>query len=208
MHLRKPILKVIAFCWLGAVIATGPSCGANGDHAIKSMQAQANIMKERLIDERGREIEARTNTIQDKIQAINESAEIEIAKVPQFFYNGWGYPVPNPDYERTVAYIRVDAQKEINAINKDFREETKKIEAVYREKLNAIDSSVANVGSQIRPGTSDVQLTPVGSNLYVKNYVNYVGDKPKSPATKGLKGKEKSLAYKTVRSTKKRDIQP
>lgn len=200
----------MGFCLLAFVSTTSPSFSSsdNGEHAIKSMQIQANVMKERLIEEKDREIEAHTSSTQDKIQAVNESAEIDIAKVPQFFYNGWGYPVPNPDYERTVAYIRVDAQKKINAINKDLMAMTKTINFAYQEKLNAIDSSVANVGSQIKPGTSEIQLSPLGTNLYVKNYVNYAANTPKPPAVTGLKAREQSLAYKTSKHPAKKDAKP
>jgi hypothetical protein len=165
-------------------------------------------MRGHIIEERDREIVAHTSSAQDKIQAVNESAEMEIANVPRFFYNGWGYPVPNPDYERTVAYIRVDAQKQINAINKDLAAATKTINAAYQEKLKAIDSSVTNVGTQIQPGTSDVQLTPTGSNLYVKNYVNYAAEQPKPTAAKGLKARQNSLACKTTRQIEHKDLQP
>jgi hypothetical protein len=201
--------KLIAFGIGWLIILAGVNfafgAGGNGNQAIKQMQSQANLMKERLLKGRAEEIDAHTSSAQEKIQAVNESAEVDIAAVPQFFYNAWGYAVPNPDYERTVAYIRVEAQKKINAINKDLEAMTKTINSAYQEKLNAIDTSVASVDSQIKPGTSDIQLSPQGSNLYVKNYVNYAVDRTKPQGVTGLKAKEKSLACKTAKT---RDVKP
>jgi hypothetical protein len=205
--MRELALRIIGISWLGLVIAVNPSLASsvNGYQVVSQMQAQADMAKSRIIKERDREIEARKGTAQDKIQAVNESAELEIAKVPRYIYNTpWGYPVLNTDYDRTVAYIRVDAQKQINAINRDLATITKTVNATYQAKLDAIDESTANVGSQIRPGTSDVQLMPLGSSIYVKNYVNYSvsnASGTKSIAEPvpmvGLKARQKSLACKT-----------
>jgi hypothetical protein len=200
MSLKNRILNPTGCCLLALVFATNPSFGNSvGNQATRQIQTEANSIREQLIEARDKEIEAHTSGAQDKIEAVNESAEIDIAKVPRFFYGAYGYPIPNQDYERTTAYIRVDAQKAINAINKDLAAMTKKINATYQEKLNAIDSSVANADSQIKPGTSEIQLSPVGSNLYVKNYVNYAVDQPKAALPKGLKAREKSMACKTTR---------
>jgi hypothetical protein len=194
-------LKIVGLCWLGLVIVVPPAFASS--LIAEQMNAQADVMKKRVIKERDEEIAAHKSSVENKIESINEDTEIEIAKIPAYYYNAWGYRLPNPDYERTVAYIKVDAEKQINAINKDLAAYTKGINACYQEKLDAIDESAANVGSQIKPGTSEVQLTPIGSNLYVKNYVNYAVEPAKPPVLKGLRAKQNSLACKTGTQNKK-----
>jgi hypothetical protein len=204
MIFKQLKLKLVGFLIIGLIFAANPSGASSisGYQIVDKTNSQANTMKQRLLKERDKEIDDRTATAQGKLQSINESAEIEIAKVPRYYYNGWGYKMPNPDYESSVSYIKIDAQKQAYRINQDLAAMIKIVNASYQEKLNAIDDSKDNFDSQIRPGTSEIQMTPVGSNMYVKNYVNYAIDPPKQSVLKqplvitGLKAKQEALANK------------
>jgi len=204
MIFKRLKLKLFGILIISLAVATHPACASSitGYQIVDKTNAQANTMKQRLLKERDREIDDRTNAAQRKLQSINESAEIEIAKVPPYYYNGWGYRMPNPDYESSVSYIRIDAQKQAYRINQDLAAMIKIVNASYQEKLNAIDDSKDNIDSQIKPGTSEIQMTPVGSNMYVKNYVNYAIDTTKQPVMKqpvvitGLRAKQEALANK------------
>jgi hypothetical protein len=63
----------------------------------------------------------------------------------------------------------------------------KEINTSCQQQLAAIDDFARELNPNFDSGTANIHCTPLGSNLYVRNYVNYVGDPQPQPEPEQLK---------------------
>jgi hypothetical protein len=63
----------------------------------------------------------------------------------------------------------------------------KEINTSCQQQLAAIDDFARELNPNVDSGTANIHCAPLGSNLYVRNYVNYVGDPQPQPKPEELK---------------------
>jgi hypothetical protein len=94
------------------------------------------------------------------------------------YYDNAVYPEP-PYYNPNSYYYERQRQSQYND---------------YLARQNALNASIEGLNSQMEHGSGNIQLTRTGSNLYVRNYVNYAGDSAaQQPKVTELKAVAKKL---------------
>ena len=130
-----------------------------------------------------------------RAQHIQNHANWLSASLPQYSgYDYWGEPAYNPYYSANQAYINGRANMRMLWADYHLHNQQNYINWNYNQGVAGLNNSVVGLDQGLEKPSGDMQLSPVGTNLYIRNYVNYdAGSPPEPPVITGLKAVAQSL---------------
>ncbi|CAM6003827.1 unnamed protein product [Sphagnum balticum] len=152
---------------------------------------ELSAAKQQALAEAKNEIEVRRKEADRAIAKIHDEEAAQLAGVEQYQFketdsNGKTDKV----YEQTAAYtalfekLKQANEKSISDINERFEKEKARIEAASKLRVDAYQSSATGEKTQLKMGNGLTQVMPIGSNMYVRNIINYGSDN-RPPELKG-----------------------
>lgn len=123
----------------------------------------------------------RKQDAQAQISRINSDFEQAMAEIPKTIWV-WSSSgkrikeIDNPDYKSNYSALHSIADKKIDCINKDIATLEKQMTDAGLATTVSLDQANNNLQSQLNTSAAGtVRLTPQGTDLYVRNYINFSG---------------------------------
>ncbi len=171
--------------------AITPATPVTGEEQPTVLTKELSAAQEQALAEAKNEIEARRKDADRAIAKIHDEEAAQLAGVEQYQYketdsNGKTDKV----YEQTAAYtelfekLKQANQKTISDINEHFEKEKARIQAASKLRVDAYQSTATGEKTQTKMGNGLTQVMPLGSNMYVRNIINY-GSENRTPELKG-----------------------
>jgi hypothetical protein len=179
---------------------TDPTLRTYCQTAIQTLSAQANIpsqnenkvdtqskhdnamnsLKTRVMEDALREIKFLRKRADEDIQVVKTRLSEQINGIPQFTYTAYSRgggqtKWPNPFYKETLDRIDAEIAVETAKINEAFTKRETEITATCKRRTEDYDRVSTGMQSQLKQGTSLMQMTPQHSSVYSRQYVNYDG---------------------------------
>lgn len=163
--------------------------------------------KMQILQEGNRAIELRRNLMNSDISHAKERAREQMQGIPQYieipiFHNGWrvgSKHIDNPNYQEALAHSQRELAAKTEQANKDFERREIEITEDCKRRAAVYDQVSTGLKSQQKPGTSQIQLMPQNSSVYVRHFVNYDGSAPV-----GIKTRQKALPLKSSKAVEKK----
>lgn len=111
---------------------------------------------------------------------IREQAEFEISQLQKYSYTSRGQRIMNPGYEAEARAIREEADRRIKSSLDALERNSSTIVRKADRTRNDVHRMANNLREQAQSDKGLSRLMPNGSNLYIRNYVNF-GDELSEP---------------------------
>ncbi len=185
---------------------TSPGTNAATDGAkTDTANIDASVLNKKLqiLQEGNRAIEQRRSLMNSDIGHAKERAREQMQGIPQFieipiFHNGWRVGtkhIDNPNYQEALANSQRELAAKTEQANKDFERRETEITEECKRRAAVYDQVSTGLKSQQKAGTSQIQLMPQNSSVYVRHFVNYDGSAPV-----GIKTRQKALPLKSSKA--------
>jgi tetratricopeptide (TPR) repeat protein len=180
---------------------------SSAQHIASTVDAQSSVEAQKILaqaEKRVAEIDERTNATVAPVQADANERIAQIPKTIQIAVGRYGrtMTIINPDYENLVGPIEQETSEKIGRIRDAAEREKKDVLYEAHRRADSMNSVASGMRSQLaRPGNS-IQLVPLGSSLYGRQYMNF-GDESSDSGTQKLQplsAKAKKLEDSTDRT--------
>jgi tetratricopeptide (TPR) repeat protein len=141
------------------------------------LQRKANILEEgenankRLRDKAKEDIRQIKQGVADQLSQIP-------AQLPGRLTFRTAGMIANPEFSEASTRLNAEANQKIDEINRNLQKRIDETTAFYQKQAAAYDETAPNLKTQMKPGTSLIQLTPQNTNPYLRNFMNYDGSVP------------------------------
>ena len=132
------------------------------------------------------------------MQMLNKDVQKQIDAVPKLVTGAQGQMVVNSDYDDEVSRIREDAERKLAVLQREAERIKAKLDALEKTPQDTIDKERLNAASHTSLGNGLIKVTAQGSDVFVKNYMNFAGE-PVEPPQVPLKGSMKKLQIGDVK---------
>ncbi|MBX9694753.1 MAG: hypothetical protein K2Z81_20365, partial [Cyanobacteria bacterium] len=165
--------------------------------AKQTAEKKVNILKEinaRLVEKK-RHLEFEYATIESE-------GKVRMEEVPKYVYSRSGRRIKNPDYDGDVAAIKKETEEKQSAVQNKIRDLEANATAEAHRRVNAITDMSKNLSGQYEKGSETFRMTPQGSSLFVRNYINFDGDRPREQRIQEMQGKVLKLDSENLKRAK------
>jgi len=126
------------------------------------------------------EIEARRKEADRDIARIHEEEAVQLSGIEQYRWKETEeHGRIEKVYEQSPAYtslfekLKKENEPRISEINERYNREKEQIEKTAKLRSDAYADAYSNEQTQLKMGNGLSQVAPIGSNLYVRNIINY-----------------------------------
>lgn len=111
---------------------------------------------------------------EEAIKRINDGVDHALEGIPKMVPTGKrGELEENEEYTQAEKNLRAEADKKIEVIRRELQVYRERLKAETASAKSAVDLHESNLQSQLNAGTGTSRLTPQGTGMYVRNYVNF-----------------------------------
>ncbi len=138
------------------------------------MQAKeyvANLESQRKSEQR-----VLSQKINAQIDTINKQMALDVENVPRYIYMG-NKVYSNRDYQTDVKKIKLDAERRISDLTRGENSEMQKLNERFDKRLEEFAESHDGIRTALKSAKGNMQLTPHGTDMYVRNYMNFGQEK-------------------------------
>ncbi|MBY0549383.1 MAG: hypothetical protein K2W95_19055 [Candidatus Obscuribacterales bacterium] len=159
----------------------GAKVGNSVSHTNEPQQLDSGRIKRETFEKKMEMTSSEVTTLKHKqrlaeeaIKRINEGVDHALEGIPKMVPTGKrGEMEENEDYTHAESALRKDADKKIEVIRRDLQSYRERLKAETESAKSAVDMHESNLKSQLNVGSSNSRLTPQGTGVYVRNYVNF-----------------------------------
>jgi tetratricopeptide (TPR) repeat protein len=190
-QLKTYCQQAIAVLSMPSLPPVAPPAAIEPDHTNVVDPAEGlNERKQQVLEEKEQQLQAIRKDTDRKIEDIQRDVENQLADVPRtsLAAAGFGFrarliSVHNSEYDQIAERLRHQSQIKIDALNDECKNRQFDLSSYYDKKAAVYDHVAPNLQSQFKVGSTSLsQVTPKGTNGYVRNIVNYGADPdPLSP---------------------------
>jgi hypothetical protein len=153
------------------------------DEETKSVPKDLSAAQQQTLDQEKSDIEARRKEADRAIAKIHEEEAVQLSAIEQYQWKeteDHGRVVRS--YEQSRAYtdlfekLKKENEPRISEINERFLKEKAQIENTAKLRTDAYANASTNEKTQQKMGNGLTQVMPLGSNLYIRNIINYGTD--------------------------------
>lgn len=83
--------------------------------------------------------------------------------------------IPNPDYDLIVKNLRAEADRRKTYLTELYEKEVRDAQGWFDKQLSGLNGTGESLSLQFAEKSGVVKAVPLGSGLYVRNYVNFAG---------------------------------
>lgn len=141
-------------------------------NAEKKIDAQAEAYRSNLQKQRDDEIKGLGGKTRNQIDTINRYLSMDINNVPRMIYVG-ARSYNNPYYRDEVERLKSEAAQKVNDLQSRMEKEAKSIGERFDKRLDEIKESHEGMRNALKSAKGNMQLTPHGTSMYVRNYINF-----------------------------------
>lgn len=162
------------------------------------MQAREYVAN--LESQRKNEQRVLSQKINAQIDTINRQMALDVDNVPRYIYIG-NKVYSNRDYQTDVKRIKLDAERRISQLTSGEDSEMQKLNERFDKRLEEFVESHDGILTALKSAKGNMQLTPHGTDMYVRNYMNFGQEKIWEPPP-SLQARPLTLFDKIPESTR------
>jgi tetratricopeptide (TPR) repeat protein len=138
---------------------------------MQAKEYRANLEAQRKNEQRflSRKIDAQVDTIRRQMT-------LDVDNVPRYIFVG-NKAYSNRDYQTDVSKIKLDAARRISDLTSGEDSEMQKLNDRFDKKLEEFSESHDGIRTALKSAKGNMQLTPHGTDMYVRNYMNFGQEK-------------------------------
>ena len=114
------------------------------------------------------------DTFEGQKAAVDRQLTLEINATPTTILFGTTR-VPNPDYQTIVKNLKAEAERRKTYLTELYDKEVREAQGWFDKQLSGLNGTGESLSSQFAEKSGVVKAVPLGSGLYVRNYVNFAG---------------------------------
>ena len=140
----------------------------------KVLTEQLRERRDLLANRREARLKDLKDTFEGQMAAIDRHLAQDIAATPRTILMG-NIRVTNPDYQNTVKNLRAEAERRKTYLTELYDKEVREAQGWFDKQLSGLNGTGESLSSQFAEKSGVVKAVPLGSGLYVRNYVNFAG---------------------------------
>lgn len=150
--------------------------GKSEEELARHAQAESDVarqLQERLSGlekEKEEKLSSLRKRFDSERASIERRLQEDIAAVPQFYYSRRGYQRTVPGYYDTVSQLRTEANLRLDRLRNDESRQTDNLNDDFNKRKESLADTSATFWNQLHAKKGNVQLSPQGTNLYIRNY--------------------------------------
>jgi hypothetical protein len=183
--------KLIAFIKLAlenlgvnsAPVAAKSSANGAKDKVTIEVPKELSAAQQQTLDQEKSDIDARRKEADREIAKIHEEEAVQLSAIEQYHWKETDeHGRVERVYEQSPAYtalfdkLKKDNEPRISEINERYKREKARIEDAAKIRTDAYADASSNEKTQQKMGNGLTQVMPLGSNMYVRNIINYGTD--------------------------------
>ncbi|MDX2106051.1 MAG: hypothetical protein SFY67_06575 [Candidatus Melainabacteria bacterium] len=142
---------------------------------LQAYEYRHNLEKQRANELKG--LSSRTNAQAD---TINRQMALDIDNVPRYIFVG-NKRYSNPDYKSDVDSIKLEAARKLDDIANRRNADLESLNQRFDKRLEEYMESRDGIRNALKSANGNMQLTPHGTDMYVRNYMNFGQEKIYEP---------------------------
>jgi hypothetical protein len=184
-HIKQALQNLSTAPAAAKASTSGPDDTAKKNNAEpkEDVPKELSAAQQQTLDQAKRDVDARRKEADRAIAKIHDEEATQLSAVEQYV---WKETEVNGrierKYEQSPAYtnlfekLKKENEPRISEINERFLKEKAQIDETAKLRSDAYADASANEKTQLKMGTGMSQVMPLGSNMYVRNLVNYGTD--------------------------------
>lgn len=167
---------------------------------------KAEELKQASVNTEVSRLNRRLREEDERIKNLNDEKQRAIDQVPKYIIGAFGARVPNPDYDSEVQVIQAETNSKVEKIQRIVNQLLAERAKILRSGSQLSIEVQKGLKSSTAGSNENVRLMPIGSGLYVRNYVIF-SDEAKNELTRSiepLKGRAERLDEKTLKRRAKK----
>ncbi len=144
------------------------------------MQKQASDYEKQLQLQCSIELNTLKKRYAEDIAVIDQQLSRDIRDIPRSAYTG-NSSSSNSSYQKEVDRLKVPAEERKKFLEKRLKADSDLITERYNKRLSAYASSRDNLRSGLNSTNGNMQVVPHGTNMNVRNYINFGQEKVYEP---------------------------
>lgn len=141
---------------------------------------QAYEYRNNLENQRANELKGLSSRTNAQADTINRQMALDIDNVPRYIYVG-DKRYSNPDYKSDVDAIKLEAARRLDEVTKRRDSDLETLNQRFDKRLEEYMESRDGIHNALRSAKGNMQLTPHGTDMYVRNYMNFGQEKIYEP---------------------------
>jgi len=126
--------------------------------------------------QRKSELNSLSRRINAQVDTINKQMQLDIDSVPKYIYVG-NKRYPNTDYASDVDRIKYNAAGRISDLTNRQNSDLAQLNERFDKRLEEYLESHDGIRTALKSAKGNMQLTPHGTDMYVRNYMNFGQEK-------------------------------
>lgn len=140
----------------------------------KVLTEQLRERRDLLATRRQARLKDLKDTFEGQKAAVDRQLTLEINATPTTILFGTTR-VPNPDYQTIVKNLKAEAERRKSYLTELYDKEVREAQGWFDKQLSGLNGTGESLSSQFAEKSGVVKAVPLGSGLYVRNYVNFAG---------------------------------
>ncbi len=140
----------------------------------KVLSDQLRERRDLLASRRQARLKDLKDTFEGQKTTVERHLAQDIASTPTTLVFG-RTRVPNPDYDLIVKNLRAEADRRKTYLTELYDKEVKEAQGWFDKQLSGLNGTGESLSLQFAEKSGVVKAVPLGSGLYVRNYVNFAG---------------------------------
>ncbi|MBP7862061.1 tetratricopeptide repeat protein [bacterium] len=138
--------------------------------------------------------------IDAQVETIRRQMALDVDNVPRYIYIG-NKIYSNRDYQTDVKKIKLEAERRISDLTSGEDSEMQRLNECFDKRLEEFSESHDGIRTALKSAKGNMQLTPHGTDMYVRNYMNFGQEKVWEPPP-SLQARPLTLLDKIPESTR------
>jgi hypothetical protein len=160
-------------------IAGGVPPGPGGPSSAPALDLQFSTMQVKLLRDHAEALNSRISLVKNQIVFLRRQLTDDLGSVVKY-PAGTRQDGSNREYERTIRALKVAFATKVDNITLQLAKDCRSFETAHTRRMSELATSKDSLKTQMNSQVGSNKVVSTGTNMYVRNYVNFGGIDPAS----------------------------
>lgn len=146
----------------------------------RKLDIQAKEYQSNLDNQRKNELKGLASRLNAQAATIEKQMALDIENVPKYIYVG-NKRYANSDYKTDVDLIKLEAARKLEELTARQKLDCQALNERFDKRIEEYKESHQGIRDALKSAKGNMQLTPHGTDMYVRNYMNFGQEKVWEP---------------------------
>jgi hypothetical protein len=146
----------------------------------RKLDIEAKEYQYNLENQRKNELNGLASRLNAQAATIDKQMALDIENVPKYIYVG-DRRYPNSNYKTDVDLIKTEAARKIEELTARQKSDYQALNERFDKRIEEYMESHQGIRDALKSAKGNMQLTPHGTDMYVRNYMNFGQEKVWEP---------------------------